>query len=158
MLQRAKPAQREFAERAGQRDGALEPRKSPRQIFIKKRQHSFVVPRPRRPARPELSHSPKDVPGDAEQVTIGTDTGSDLQFDPATVSVAGGGTVEVTFSNVSIIPHNLTFQDPINAATNTVVDPGVEETISFEAPAPGDYPFVCTLHPGMEGTLTIEGL
>ena len=95
--------------------------------------------------------------GEAAQVTIGTDTGGALLFDPETASVAGGGTVQVTFENVSTVPHNLTFQDPINAETATVVAPGASETIEFEAPAPGDYPFVCTLHPGMDGTLTIEG-
>jgi glucose/arabinose dehydrogenase len=94
--------------------------------------------------------------GEAAQVTIGTDTGAALLFDPETASVAGGGTVQVTFENVSTVPHNLTFQDPINAATETVVNAGASETIEFEAPAPGDYPFVCTLHPGMDGTLTIE--
>ena len=95
--------------------------------------------------------------GEASQVTIGTDTGSALLFDPEAASVAGGGTVQVTFENISTVPHNLTFQDPINAATETVVNAGESETIEFEAPAPGDYPFVCTLHPGMDGTLTIEG-
>jgi plastocyanin len=102
--------------------------------------------------------SPTTTPGgDPGLVTISTDTGSALVFDPETVSVAGGGTVQVRFENVSIVPHNLTFQDPIDAATAPVVDPGAGETITFEAPAPGDYQFVCTLHPGMDGTLTIEG-
>lgn len=105
-------------------------------------------------AAPTAAGSPA---GEGGQVTIGTDTGSDLKFDPETASVAGGGTVQVTFENLSIIPHNLTFEDPLEAATATVVDPGATETIELGAPAPGDYPFVCTLHPGMAGTLTIEG-
>lgn len=109
-------------------------------------------------ALPAPSASPAGTPGsESSQVTIGTDTGAALLFDPESASVTGGGTVEVTFENVSTIPHNLTFQDPIDAETATVVDPGASETIEFEAPAPGNYPFVCTLHPGMEGTLTIEG-
>lgn len=95
--------------------------------------------------------------GEGTQVTIGTDTGTALAFDPETASVDGGGTVAVTFENVSTVPHNLTFRDPIDAATETVVAAGASETIEFEAPPPGDYPFVCTLHPGMEGTLTIQG-
>ncbi len=90
-------------------------------------------------------------------ITIGTDTATELQFDPETASVAGGGTVEIVFENRSTLPHNLTFQAGIDAATEPVVDPGASETLTFEAPAPGDYPFVCTLHPGMDGTLTIEG-
>jgi plastocyanin len=109
------------------------------------------------PAGTAGSASPAAPSGDPGQVRISTDTGSALQFDPETASVAGGGTVEVSFENLSTLPHNLTFQDPIDAATATVVDPGAGETISFEAPPPGDYAFVCTLHPGMDGTLTIEG-
>jgi len=35
------------------------------------------------------------------------------------------------------------------------VAPGASETLQFTAPAPGDYPFVCTLHPGMDGVLTV---
>lgn len=95
--------------------------------------------------------------GAATEVRIGTDAGTDLRFDPEAASVAGGGTVQVSFENLSAVPHNLTFQDPIDAATATVVDPGAGDTITFEAPPPGDYQFVCTLHPGMDGTLTIEG-
>jgi aldose sugar dehydrogenase len=96
--------------------------------------------------------------GEAAQVTIGTDTGAALQFDPAMASVPAGSTVQVTFENRSSgVPHNLTFSAPINAATATIVDPGASESLEFPAPEPGDYKFVCTLHPGMEGTLTVEG-
>ncbi len=95
--------------------------------------------------------------GGGGQITIGTDTAVELLFDPESASVAGGGTVEIVFENRSSLPHNLTFQAGIDAATEPVVDPGASETLTFEAPAPGDYPFVCTLHPGMDGTLTIQG-
>lgn len=96
-------------------------------------------------------------PGDeATEVTIGTDTGADLRFDPDTASVPTGARVRLTFENRSTLPHNLTFDDPINVATSPVVNPGASEEIEFTAPAPGDYAFVCTLHPGMDGTLTVE--
>lgn len=90
-----------------------------------------------------------------EQVTIGTDTGTELLFDPTEATVASGAQVSLTFENRSTVPHNLTFQEPINAATSTTVAAGQSETIEFTAPDPGDYPFVCTLHPGMDGTLTV---
>jgi glucose/arabinose dehydrogenase/plastocyanin len=96
--------------------------------------------------------------GEAAQLTIGTDTGSALEFDPATVTAPAGSTVQVTFENRSKgVPHNLTFGEPINEATATIVDPGASEELEFTAPEPGDYTYVCTLHPGMEGTLTVEG-
>ena len=43
-----------------------------------------------------------------------------------------------------------------HGATSTVVAPGASETLEFKAPDPGEYPFVCTLHPGMGGTLVVE--
>lgn len=94
--------------------------------------------------------------GDATPLTIGTRTGSELEFEPDEVSVPAGTPVSVTFENTSSLPHNLTFGAPINAATAPLVDPGASETIEFDAPAAGDYTFTCTIHPGMEGTLTVE--
>ena len=95
--------------------------------------------------------------GEVVEITVGTDDGSDLLFDPIEVSVPAGATVRLTFTNESTVPHNLTFGEPINVATATVVDPGEEETIEFTAPEAGEYTFVCTLHAGMEGTLVVEG-
>ena len=89
-------------------------------------------------------------------MTIGTRTGGELEFEPDEVSVPAGSHVAVTFENRASLPHNLTFGAPINVATGPVVDPGASETIEFDAPAPGDYTFMCTIHPGMEGTLTVE--
>jgi plastocyanin len=96
------------------------------------------------------------APGQVVEVTIGTDTGADLKFDPAKLTVRTGADVRVTFENRASLPHNLTFHAPINAATATVVAPGATETAEFTAPAPGEYPFVCTLHPGMGGNLIVE--
>ena len=98
-----------------------------------------------------------DASGDVVEITVGTDTGTANEFDPVEVSVPAGATVRLTFTNESdSVPHNLTFDEPINAATSTTVQPGDEETIEFTAPEAGEYTFVCTLHPGMEGTLVVE--
>lgn len=98
-----------------------------------------------------------DASGDVVEITVGTDTGTANEFDPVEVSVPAGATVRLTFTNESdSVPHNLTFGEPINAATATTVQPGDEETIEFTAPEAGEYTFVCTLHPGMEGTLVVE--
>jgi plastocyanin len=97
------------------------------------------------------------VPSDVVEITVGTDTGNALLFDPAGVTVPAGAEVALTFENRSTtVPHNLTFGDPINAATATIVQPGASETVTFTAPDAGEYEFVCTLHPGMSGTLIVE--
>ena len=88
---------------------------------------------------------------------MGTDTGAELKFDPGEVSVQAGADVRLTFENRSTVPHNLTFQGPPSVATATVVAAGASEKLGFKAPDTGEYPFVCTLHPGMEGTLLVEG-
>lgn len=93
--------------------------------------------------------------GETVQVTIGTDTGAELKFDPAELTVQAGADVRVTFENRASVPHNLTFQAPINIATSTVVAPGTSETLEFKAQDPGEYAFVCTLHPGMGGKLIV---
>jgi plastocyanin len=96
--------------------------------------------------------------GDTVALTIGTDPGTALEFDPATVTADAGTTLQITFENRAAgVPHNLTFDDPIGQATATTVEAGASETLEFPAPEPGDYRYLCTLHPGMEGTLTIEG-
>ena len=94
--------------------------------------------------------------GDATPLTIGTRTGTELEFEPDEVSVPAGSNVVVTFENRASLPHNLTFGPPIGVATATVVEPGASETIEFDAPEPGDYEFTCAIHPGMAGTLTVE--
>jgi plastocyanin len=93
--------------------------------------------------------------GDTIQVTIATDTGVDLTFDPAELSVPPGADVQVAFENRSQVPHNLTFEAPISVASSAVVAPAVTETLRFTAPGPGRYAFVCTIHSGMAGALIV---
>jgi len=94
--------------------------------------------------------------GNATPLTIGTRTGTELEFEPDEVSAPAGSRISVTFENQSTQPHNLTFSAPIEAATSQLVYPGTSETIEFDAPAAGDYTFMCTLHSVMQGTLTVE--
>lgn len=108
-------------------------------------------------ASTEPSAATSDAPSGATvEVTVGTDTGAELKFDPAEVPVRAGADVRLTFENRSAVPHNWTFQGPVTVATSTVVPPGASETVEFKAPDPGEYAFVCTLHPGMGGTLVVE--
>lgn len=103
----------------------------------------------------DASPSASGSAGAGQPLTIGTTTNGELQFDPTTASVGTGSKVALRFENRDVAPHNLTFGPPINAKTSTVVQPGASEELSFTAPAPGSYEFVCTLHPGMDGTLEV---
>ncbi|MBW3612485.1 MAG: PQQ-dependent sugar dehydrogenase, partial [Chloroflexi bacterium] len=107
---------------------------------------------------PSETAAPTDgASGEVVEITVGTDTGTANEFDPLEVTVPAGATVRLTFENQSTsVPHNLTFGEPINEATATTVAPGESEVLEFTAPEAGEYTFVCTLHPGMEGTLIVE--
>jgi plastocyanin len=89
------------------------------------------------------------------EISVATDAGGALAFDPSQISVPAGAMVRLTFTNKATLPHNLTFGEPIKVATATVVDPGASQTIEFRAPGEGKYTFVCTLHPGMKGDLLV---
>lgn len=77
-------------------------------------------------------------------------------FLPATVTAPSTGTVRLLYRNESSVSHNLTFLDPLSVATRTILEPGTEELLEFPAPPSGSYRFRCTIHPGMEGTLTVQ--
>ena len=95
--------------------------------------------------------------GGGTNLTVGTDTAAELKFIPATISAPANTEVKLTFNNQSTSqPHNLTFQQGITAATATNVATGQSETLTFRTPGPGSYPFVCTIHPTMVGTLTVQ--
>jgi plastocyanin len=89
-------------------------------------------------------------------LTVGTDEGGMNLFIPEVVEAPAGEELVLTFVNDSnIVPHNLSFGPPINVATDTVIPPGESQTITFTTPDPGEYTFVCTLHPGMDGILRV---
>ncbi len=92
----------------------------------------------------------------ADAVTISSAAGETTAFEPARASVITSGPVAVTFRNHSSLPHNLTFTGALTAATRTIVEPGASEEVLLAAVAPGAYPFVCTIHDGMAGTLVVE--
>lgn len=73
-------------------------------------------------------------------------------FTPAAVRIARGGTVTWTFPGPR--PHNATFQ---GTATGTPTN--VPNMSSGQAartfPTVGEFPYTCTIHPGMNGTVTV---
>lgn len=95
-----------------------------------------------------------ELDADAD-VTIATAAGETLAFDPSTTSVRATGRIALTFQNHSSLSHNLVFTDGLTAATRTIVEPGSSDRLLLVSPLPGTYPFVCTIHEGMAGTLVI---
>jgi plastocyanin len=72
-------------------------------------------------------------------------------FSPANIQVASGATV--TFTNNDAISHNVTFN---NGTVGTTGDfSSGSKTLTMPA-AVGDYPFRCTIHGGMSGTVTVK--
>ena len=89
-------------------------------------------------------------------VEVGTAEGADHRFVPALVSVPAGAEVRLVFHNRSTASHNLSFTGPLEPIrTRTIMEPGEQEVVEFVAPAPGSYPFVCTVHEGMSGELRV---
>jgi plastocyanin len=84
--------------------------------------------------------------GGADRVSI-----KNLAFNPATLTVKAGAVVTVT--NNDSTTHTLTAGGAKAFDTGDIA-PG--RTVTFTAPSKaGSYPFTCTIHPFMKGTLTV---
>jgi plastocyanin len=81
----------------------------------------------------------------AASVTISE---ANFAFDPATVTVKVGDTI--TFTNNDSAPHivKIDGQDLGSQA------PGA--SVTWTATKAGSFPFVCTIHPNMTGTVTVQ--
>src|SRR3954447_6929414 len=78
------------------------------------------------------------------QLTIAGHTySSDLVVEPGTT---------ITVHNIDPVPHDVVAEDGSFRTSSIAPD----ESAMFTAPSkPGQYPFVCTLQPGMRATLTV---
>ena len=76
----------------------------------------------------------------------------DNGFDPSTLSVASGATVDVI--NDGSAPHNITVE---GQAIDEDVEAGQSTSVTFDL-EPGEYTMFCEFHreAGMEGTLTVS--
>jgi plastocyanin len=65
--------------------------------------------------------------------------------------------VTLQFLNAATIEHGLRFGAPINAGTPDRVAPQDNVEFQFTAPSePGEYEFVCPVHPNMKGRLIVS--
>ncbi|HUG85618.1 MAG TPA: cupredoxin domain-containing protein [Euzebya sp.] len=74
---------------------------------------------------------------------------ADIAFSPASVSATAGSTI--TWTNEDTVPHTVSFGDA-GPTSDTIEPAGTFETTFDE---PGSYPYVCTIHPGMDGTVEV---
>jgi plastocyanin len=100
--------------------------------------------------------TPRPTAATAVELTVSSAAGHTLAFVPDVLAAPAGVLISVTFRNVSSQSHNLTFQAPISVGSRTIVEAGSSDLVVLTTPTPGRYPFVCTIHEGMTGTLAVE--
>ena len=77
---------------------------------------------------------------------------SGSKFNPASTRIARGGTV--TWTNSDGFPHNITF--PTGAGVATIAQFSTGAKSATMPTTAGNIAYSCTLHTGMNGTLTVE--
>jgi plastocyanin len=73
------------------------------------------------------------------------------QFDPATVDIGAGGTVNFNWNGVT---HNVTWASPPAGVTN--ISDRSSGTASLTFNQAGTYDYHCTIHAGMNGTVVVH--
>jgi plastocyanin len=74
------------------------------------------------------------------------------QFSPTSVRVAKGGTIN--WSNADGYAHNVTFPTGSGLTDIAAFTTGVKSATM--PPSPATITYQCTIHPGMNGTITVE--
>jgi mono/diheme cytochrome c family protein/plastocyanin len=86
-------------------------------------------------------------------------TAANIAFDPTEVTAPADTSFTLSFDNQDAgIPHDVQVKDATGAVVfKTDVFPGVaKRDYTVPALAAGSYPFACSVHPNMTGTLTAE--
>lgn len=94
-------------------------------------------------------------PGESvDSITI---VGRNVAFDIEQFAVRSGEEITVTFDNRDDgLEHNIAFSDIEGAATE-LERGSVTQELTFTAPAPGEYEYICDAHPAqMSGTLFVR--
>jgi plastocyanin len=94
--------------------------------------------------------------GNGVALTLAADPGGDLAFDQTSLEAAAG-TVTITFTNESGVPHNVAIEgNGVDEVSETITEGSTDLTVDLE---PGEYTFYCGVgghrEGGMEGTLTV---
>ena len=86
-------------------------------------------------------------------------TASGFKFDPATLTAPADKAFVINFDNQDAsVPHNIQIKDSAGAVKFSGATFNGVATQAYQVPAlaAGSYPFLCTVHPTMTGTLTVQ--
>lgn len=104
---------------------------------------------------PEASPTTQAPATGATEISV---SGTEFNFNPASISVKAGEQVKITFKNNGRAPHNLVIEG-LNIGTKTISG-GQIDIVEFTAPSSGTYTFFCSISghraSGMEGRLKVE--
>jgi plastocyanin len=109
-------------------------------------------------ARPHPGTDTVSTVNGVQQITLRS--GVDLRFTPSTI-VVHRGLVRLVLVNTSERgagpPHDVTFNG-LPAANVATTQAGYMSSVTFMAPAPGTYQFVCSIHArqGQTGTMIVR--
>ena len=92
-----------------------------------------------------LGAAPAVAKGKAHTITC-----KSAAFDPRELTVRAGDTVE--WRNEDIFPHDIKAKDGAFRSK----DLAPQQSYKWVARKRGSYPYVCTLHPVMTGTITVK--
>jgi amicyanin len=100
------------------------------------------------PAAPAASASPQPSAGSGTAITI-----KNFAFDPPALTVKAG--MVVTWTNQDSPPHAIVSDTGSpEAFTSSPLSTG--QSYSFTITRPGTYPYHCSIHPSMTGTVIVE--
>ena len=75
-----------------------------------------------------------------------------LKFEPEHVTVKAGA--RIVWTNRENVPHNVVAEDGADFKSEVF---GQDKTFEYRTEQAGTIEYVCTLHPGMDGTITVVG-
>lgn len=101
-------------------------------------------------SQPMVMKQPKSQPQTSQKTADATVKIRNFKFEPANLALAVGKTVQ--FINVDEEPHTATATD--GTFNSKALD--TNQTWNYTATKPGIYPYICSVHPFMKGTLTVK--